>query len=37
MSNQQPLTMSRRRFLTGAAALAAAPLLAGLWPKAAPC
>ncbi len=35
MSNQQPLTMSRRRFLTGAAALAAAPLLAGLWPKAA--
>ncbi|RTF38666.1 twin-arginine translocation signal domain-containing protein, partial [Serratia marcescens] len=27
MSNQQPLTMSRRRFLTGAAALAAAPLL----------
>ncbi|WP_249744244.1 twin-arginine translocation signal domain-containing protein [Serratia marcescens] len=29
--------MSRRRFLTGAAALAAAPLLAGLWPKAAPC
>ncbi|MEX0631705.1 twin-arginine translocation signal domain-containing protein [Serratia ureilytica] len=33
MSNQQPLTMSRRRFLTGAAALAAALLLAGLWPK----
>jgi Anaerobic dehydrogenases, typically selenocysteine-containing len=27
--------MSRRRFLTGAAALATAPLLAGLWPKAA--
>ncbi|VEA68594.1 Uncharacterised protein [Serratia rubidaea] len=32
---QQPLTLSRRRFLTGATALAAAPLLAGLWPKSA--
>ncbi|QHA88787.1 trimethylamine-N-oxide reductase TorA [Serratia rhizosphaerae] len=32
---QQPLTLSRRRFLTGVTALAAAPLLAGLWPKSA--
>lgn len=32
---QQPLAMSRRRFLTGASALAAVPLFAGLWPKSA--
>lgn len=32
---QQPLQMSRRRFLLGTSALAALPLIGGLWPKSA--
>lgn len=30
---QPPLTLTRRRFLTGALALAGAPILAGMWPR----
>ncbi len=32
---QQPLKLSRRRFLLGTSAMAAVPLLSGLWPKSA--
>lgn len=32
---QQPLTMSRRRFLLGTSALAVLPMVGGLWPKSA--
>ncbi|VEJ56582.1 trimethylamine-N-oxide reductase TorA [Pragia fontium] len=32
---QQPLKLSRRRFLLGTSAMAALPLLSGLWPKSA--